>query len=136
MTGTHIAPYLNFQGRAREAFERYHEIFGGELSLMTFDESGQIRPATGDEPIAHGRLVAGEIRIYGSDGNPRYPATPGDTIALTLTGTDRELLTKAFEALAQGGHVKMRLTDAPWGSAGWLTDAFGINWNVDIAPGD
>ncbi|TMD70516.1 MAG: hypothetical protein E6I81_13820 [Chloroflexi bacterium] len=37
-----------------------------------------------------------------------------------------------FNALADGGHVGMPLTDQPWGTAGWLTDRFGINWNVDI----
>ncbi len=26
----------------------------------------------------------------------------------------------------------MPLTDAPWGTAGWLTDKFGISWNLDI----
>jgi PhnB protein len=27
-------PYLFFSGNCREAFTRYHEIFGGELFLM------------------------------------------------------------------------------------------------------
>jgi uncharacterized glyoxalase superfamily protein PhnB len=26
----------------------------------------------------------------------------------------------------------MKLTDQPWGTSGWLTDRFGINWNIDI----
>ncbi len=26
----------------------------------------------------------------------------------------------------------MPLSDQPWGTSGWLTDKFGINWNFDI----
>ena len=31
------APYVNFQGRARGAFEFYHGILGGSLTLIAFD---------------------------------------------------------------------------------------------------
>ena len=51
---------------------------------------------------------------------------------LSLRGSDRARLTSAFDGLADGGQVKMPLTDAPWGTAGWLTDKFGISWNLDI----
>jgi PhnB protein len=57
---------------------------------------------------------------------------PGDTISITLAGPDRDAMTQAFNALATGGTIKMPLTEAPWGTAGWLTDKFGITWNVDI----
>src|SRR6187551_1934886 len=133
MAETHTAPYINFQGRAREAFEFYHRILGGHLSLFSFDSNGSVKPAGPSDPIGHGRLEADGVRIYGSDGNPRYPATPGDNIAIVLSGPDRAALTTAFQGLADGGTVKMPLTDAPWGTAGWLQDRFGINWNVDIA---
>jgi PhnB protein len=129
----YIAPYINFQGRAREAFEFYHAILGGSLSLFAFDPaSGAMKAAGPGDPIGHGRLVAGAVRIFGSDGNPAYPATLGDTIALNVTGSDRDGLTKVFAALAEGGTIGMPLTDAAWGTAGWLKDRFDINWNIDI----
>lgn len=54
-------------------------------------------------------------------------------MGIVLTGTDRDTLSKTFDRLADGGQVKMPLTDQPWGgAAGWLTDRFGINWNVDV----
>jgi uncharacterized glyoxalase superfamily protein PhnB len=41
----------------------------------------------------------------------------------------------AFEKLAEGGKVKMPLTEGPWGgAAAWLADRFGINWNLDLEP--
>src|SRR4051812_1415476 len=132
MANPYTAPYINFQGRAREAMELYHGILGGKLSLITFDANGGMKAAGASDPIAYGRLVADEVRIFGSDGNPDYPSTHGDNVAIVLTGPDRAALTKAFEALAEGGTIAMPLTEAPWGTAGWLTDRFGINWNVDI----
>jgi PhnB protein len=134
MSSRHVVPYINFQGRAREAFEFYHRILGGELSLIAFDSSGTMKKAGASDPIGYGRLVADEVRLYGSDGNPGYPATPGDTIAIVLAGPDKAGQTTAFEALAEGGSVQMPLTEAPWGTAGWLKDKFGITWNVEITP--
>jgi len=132
MTNPYTAPYINFQGRAREALEFYHRILGGQLSLVTFDASGSVKAAGASDPIGYGRLVADEVRIYGSDGNPAYPSTHGDNIAVVLAGPDLTTLTKAFHVLAEGGTIALPLTEAPWGTAGWLTDRFGINWNVDI----
>jgi PhnB protein len=132
MTKPYTAPYINFQGRAREAMAFYHQILGGKLSLLAWDASGTMKAAGASGPIGYGRLEADDVRLFGSDGNPAHPATPGDTIAITLAGPDKAALSAAFEALADGGSVGMPLTEAPWGTAGWVTDKFGITWNVDI----
>ncbi|MFD6072692.1 VOC family protein, partial [Amycolatopsis lurida] len=35
-----LNPYLSFAGDARQAMEFYKSVFGGELTLNTFGESG------------------------------------------------------------------------------------------------
>jgi PhnB protein len=127
------APYINFQGRAREAMEFYQGVFGGKLSLYAADDTGTPREARSGEPVMYARLEAEGVVLLGSDGNPKYKPTPGDNIAIVLMGTDRSALTAAFDKLAEGGQVKGPIRDAPWGgAAGWLQDKFGINWNIDI----
>lgn len=127
------APYINFQGRAREAMEFYHDVFGGKLSLYAADQGGTPREAEPGEPIMYARLDADGVMLVGSDGNPKYRPTVGDHIAIVLMGTNRSALATAFEKLAAGGQVKGPLRAAPWGGeAGWLTDKFGINWNIDV----
>lgn len=127
------APYINFQGRAREAMEFYHGVFGGKLSLYAMDETGRPRDAQSGDSIMYARLEAGGVTLIGSDGSPKFPITRGDNIAIVLTGTDRSAMEAAFEKLAEGGQVKGPIRDAPWGgAAGWLQDKFGINWNVDV----
>ena len=76
MATAYTAPYINFQGRAREAFEFYHRILGGKLTLVAFDSNGSMKAAGPSDPIGYGRLEADGMRIIGSDGNPDYPATP------------------------------------------------------------
>jgi PhnB protein len=130
-----VAPYINFQGRAREAMELYHSILGGKLELYAAGEGGAPRPAEQGDRIQHARLSGDGFLIVGSDGHPSYPATAGDNIAIALVGRDRAAMQSAFEKLAEGGQVKMPLTEGPWGgAAAWLSDRFGINWNLDLQP--
>lgn len=133
MTKQLLSPYVNFGGRAREAMEFYHEVLGGTLDLQASDSTGMPKPAGPGDRIMHARLDADGLVIMGSDGHPDYPAKVGENIALALGGTDKERLTKAFNGLAEGGVLKMPLTEQPWGaSMGWLTDRYGIGWMVNI----
>jgi len=113
--------------------EFYHEVLGGDLELQTLDEQGAPRPAGTGDSIMYARLVAEGVHIVGVDGNPNYPAKVGENMALALSGTDRDQLNRIFNALCEGGTLKMPLAAQPWGSeAGWLTDPFGINWTVTV----
>lgn len=133
MSQRYIAPYINFQGRAREAMEFYHKVLGGKLELYAAGEKGEPRPADPGDRLTHARLEADGVLIIASDGHPKYPAKVGENMAIVLGGSNRARLSEMFTELAEGGQVKMPLTRTPWGAeAGWLTDKFGINWNVDI----
>jgi len=119
LTKTSLVPYLNFQGQAREAMEHYRKVLGGKLELFASDEQGQPKPAGPGDRIMYAQLESDGVVIVASDGNPRYPAKLGEHIGLSLRGSDRARLTSAFEGLADGGQVKMPLTDMPWGTSGW-----------------
>ena len=134
MSEQYLAPFINFQGRAREAMEFYHRVLGGNLDLQTLNKQGVPKPASPGDRISHARLEAdGGLIIIASDGHPDYPAKVGDNLAIALGGTDRERLTRIFNDLGEGGRIQMSLAEQPWGSAvGWLKDKFGIGWTVSI----
>jgi PhnB protein len=130
--GVRLAPYINFRGHCREAMELYQRVLGGSLRLFAVDEQGTPRPAGPGDRIAHAQLSADGATIVGSDGHPDYPPTVGDNIGISLSGSDRDRMAAAFEGLSDGGQVKMPLTDAAWGSSGWLADRFGIVWSINV----
>ena len=122
MSQQRLGPYINFQGRAREAMEFYQKVLGGKLDVQTANDR-----------VAQARLDADGVLIVASDGHPKYPPTVGDHMAIALSGTDKGGLTKIFNDLGAGGQIKGPLTAQPGGSeVGWLMDKFGINWMVSI----
>lgn len=104
MSNLQLFPYVNFEGRAREALEFYHELLGGKLDLYTFSEKGAKPAALGDS-VMYARLEAEGVVIVGSDGRPGYPATVGDAVAFALHGTDTERITRIFERLGEGAQI-------------------------------
>jgi PhnB protein len=134
MSTIQLSPYINFQGRAHEALEFYHQVLGGTLDLHTVTAQGGAQPAGPEDRIMYARLEADGVLLIATDGHPAYPAQVGDAMALALSGTDQDRLTQIFQALAAGGKIKQPLTAQPWGATvGWLMDQFGISWMVQIA---
>ena len=131
MSQQYLSPYINFQGRAREAMEFYQRVLGGKLDLQTSGERGAPKPAGPGDRISHARLDANGASIIGSDGHPDFPAKVGENMAVAMGGTDKDGITKIFNGLAEGGKVKMPPSEQT-GGVGWLTDKFGINWMVSI----
>ena len=130
-----LNPYISFQGNAREAMEFYKSVFGGELTLSTFGESGMNGPGFDPNGIMHAMLVAPNgITLMAADsatGMREFVA--GTNISLSLSGDNKEELTGYFNKLSEGGKVEEPLTEAPWGDIfGMCTDKFGTFWMVNI----
>jgi PhnB protein len=126
-----LNPYINFAGNARQAMEFYETVFGGTLVLSTFGEFGG-EPAEG---IMHGQLESpGGYTIMGADTPPGQPHTPGNNIAVSLSGDDADELRGYWDKLSEGGTVTVPLEKQMWGDEfGMCVDRFGISWLVNIA---
>lgn len=129
-----LVPYLNFNGQAGDAMKFYQSVFGGELNMQTYQESGQSDKPEEINLIMHAELKNDFLNFMASDGNEQHHVTFGDNVQLSINGSDEELLTKYFNALAEGGNVDMPLAKQFWGDTfGMLTDKFGIHWMVNIS---
>jgi PhnB protein len=128
-----LNPYLNFDGDARQAMEFYKDVFGGELNVNTFGEFGN-EGSPGADKIMHAQLeTTGGFTLMASDTPPGMQRTPGDSMAISLSGTDAGELRGYWEKLSDGGTVTMPMEKQMWGDEfGMCTDRFGVPWMVNI----
>jgi PhnB protein len=131
-------PYLYFGNNCREAFTRYHEIFGGELFMLPVSEMAPEDAPPGADPntIIHAALNVNGNLLMASD-DPTSDGGPKQGISVNSSCADVAEATRVFDALADGGEVTQPLTETFFSPAfGMCVDRFGIPWmiTVDQAP--
>lgn len=128
-----LNPYLNFAGDAKQAMEFYRSVFGGNLTVNTFGEYGESGTPHADQ-IMHARLeTENGLTLMASDTPPGMSHEPGNTITVSLSGDDDELLHGYWDKLSDGATVHVALEKQVWGDEyGQLVDRFGVPWMVNI----
>ncbi len=132
-----LNPYIGFQGQAQEAMEFYRSVFGGELSMDTYGESGMSDDPAQQDKVMHALLDTGTgMVLMASDTPPGMDVQEGSRISISLSGDDEPTLRGYWDGLlAAGGTAVLPLEKAPWGdSFGMCTDRFGVNWMVVVMP--
>lgn len=132
-----INPYLSFNGNCEEAFKFYEKTLGGKIEAMIPHEgtpAADFVPGDWRAKIMHARLaVDGEV-IMGSDSPPQHQQKPaGFSVSINLDDTGKGK--KIFEALSEGGDVRMPFQETFWaGGFGMCIDRFGTPWMVNSGP--
>ena len=133
-----VQPYLFFNGKCDEAIAFYRQAVGAEVQMvMRFEEApdppppGMLPPGS-ENKVMHAELRIGDTVVMASDGecsgNPNF-----DGFSLALAVGDAPAAERVFQALADGGQVKMPLGKTFWSERfGMLTDRFGIGWMVNV----
>lgn len=128
-------PYLFFPGTCREAFTRYQEIFGGDLTLITMkDVPGETPPPGQEDVIIHAAIATGDDLLMASDemGGSKVGQVQG--MMVSYDAADDADAKRVFDALAEGGTVTHELMPTFFSTAfGMCTDRFGTPWMV-VAP--
>ncbi|HJW04732.1 MAG TPA: VOC family protein [Azospira sp.] len=133
-----VQPYLHFDGRCEEALQFYRQALNAEIvMLLRYRESpkppppGMVPPGW-EEKVMHANLRIGDSTVMASDD------CTGTQIAfqgfqLCLTVVDVSMAEQRFAALAEGGQVKMSLTQTFFSPCfGMLVDRFGVAWMVIV----
>jgi PhnB protein len=129
-----LNPYISFSDTARQALEFYRGVFGGDLTLSTFGESGMGEGPDADK-IMHGQLeTPAGYTLMASDTPAGMERSVGTNMSVSLSGDDAEDLRGYFAKLADGGSVAMPLEKQMWGDEfGMCVDPFGVAWMVNIS---
>ncbi|ADB15470.1 3-demethylubiquinone-9 3-methyltransferase [Pirellula staleyi DSM 6068] len=137
MSETSIIPYLFFGGRAEEALDFYTKQLGAKVDMvMRFSESPVAAPPGMlqdgfENKVMHASFQIHGITLFASDGCDDKSTFSGFRLALTLP-TAAEV-TKAFNALAEGGKVDMPLVETFWSPLyGQVTDKFNLGWMLMV----
>ena len=136
-------PYLFFGGNCREAFTRYHEIFGGELQLMSLADAPDTEeiPAEQADLIIHAAITFDDKLLMGSDEPGAEDFGPVQGMMVSYTARDADDVRRVFDALAEGGQVTQEVIETFFSPAfGMCVDRFGTPWMVSAeaeegAPG-
>ena len=112
-----IVTNLWFDGRVEEALEFYTSIFASSKikAITYYGEAG---------PGLEGEIVTADFELEGQgftiiNGGPGFPHSPA--ISLLVNCEDQAEVDELWEKLSDGGEK---------GQCGWLTDRFGVSWQV------
>ena len=129
-------PYLFFGGNCRDAFTRYQEVFGGELTLLTMkDVPGEnAAPPEAADMIIHAALTIGDDLLMASDDPTTESFGPVQGMMVSYDAADVDDAKRVFEALGEGGTVTQALEPTFFSDAfGMCVDRFGTPWMI-VAP--
>ncbi len=131
-----LNPYLNFRDGTRDVMEFYSSVFGGELTVSTFAESGGMGlDESEQQKVMHSQLVTGNgMTLMAADVPSSMAVSTNGTVS--LSGDDEATLRGYWDRLVDGVTATVPLEKAPWGDTfGMCTDRFGVDWMVNILGG-
>ena len=133
-----LNPYLNFDGKAEEAFNFYRSIFGGEfvggINRMGDAPGTENLPVEEKNRVMHIALPVGGDLLMASDICPSFGQhlRVGNNNYVSIFPESREEADRLFKGLSEGGTVEMPMEDQFWGAYyGSFQDKFGTYWMVN-----
>lgn len=130
----YVTPYIFFSGNCAEACRYYEKVIGARIMMsMTYGQSPAAEHVPKDmhDKVIHASLMVGNTVVMASDGTSEDTGERAGGYALTLTAETPATAEKVFNALADGGTVKMKMDKTFFAERfGQLQDRFGISWMV------
>ncbi len=128
-----FVPFIQLDGRAKEAIELYVEALGAEVTFsQTFGAGPGASAAMPEElknRIAHSELKIGDAQLMVADSEPGKSPREGDLLTVCITTPDAEQATRMYNALREDGEVITPLGAFHFSPAyGVVKDKFGVTF--------
>jgi len=130
-----ITTFLMFEGKAEEAMRFYTSLFAdSEIRTMTRYGPGEAGPE-GTVQLATFALAGQELKCIDSFVSHEFTFTPSMSLYVQCD-SDVEI-ERLYDALGQDGQVLMPLDSYDFSARfGWVNDAFGVSWQLNLAESD
>jgi PhnB protein len=129
--------YLVFEGHCRQAMEFYKECFGGELSVMTYEQApgAHVDPQYKDWVI-HARITHKNFVLMASDTRPGMAVTRGNGFHISIDCENIDEIEGLYKAFSDKGEVFMPLGETFFAKRfAMVTDRFGTKWMLNLEKG-
>ncbi len=133
-----VNPYLNFEGKAEEAFKFYQTVFGGELFLQKMSDAPGTENFTEEEknyamhvslPIGDGQFLMASDCVASAG----HVLHVGNNNYISISPDSREEAKRIFDGLSDGGTIEMPMEDMFWGDYfGSFKDKYGVYWMINF----
>lgn len=122
---TTMEPFIMFQnGDAEEAMRFYTGLFAdGEILTLLHTPGGKVQQAVF-------RVAGQRVRVFDSPTPHEWGFTPGISLFVKCDG--REELERLYASLLEGGSAQMPLDDYGFGPFGFVTDRYGVSWQLAL----
>lgn len=130
-----VVPHLNFRGEARAALEFYRTVFGGNLTIVTYEDLGNVHEPGDARLVMWGQVAADNgFKVMAFDATAKLPFEKGrNAFYIALRFDTTEEAKTSWEKLTGGASIRRELGPAPWGPMyGMLQDKFGVIWVLDV----
>ena len=129
--------HLNFRGDARAALTFYQSVFGGDLVIVTYKDTGNVQDPSEADQVTWGQATAGNgFSVMAYDVPSAMPWNQGENaffVSLRGRTADTDEVTAYWNKLSEGATILQPFGPAQWSPLyGMLKDRFGVIWVLDI----
>lgn len=128
-------PHLNFRGHARAALEFYQSVFGGETTLVSYQDAQNVQDPSEADQIMWGQVIGDNgFHVMAYDVPVRVSWEPGqNSFFVSIRGKSADEIAAYWKRLSEGATVVQALAPAGWAPLyGMLKDRFGVVWVLDV----
>jgi PhnB protein len=127
--------HLNFRGDARGALEFYQSVFGGDITLVSYQDAQNVQDPSEADQITWGQVMGDNgFHVMAYDVPVRMSWEQGqNSFFVSIRGTSADEITSCWKGLSEGATVVQELAPAGWAPLyGMLKDRFGVVWVLDV----
>lgn len=129
-----IRPCLWFDTKGEEAATLYTSLFANSKVRQVSRYPSSASKASGQKP---GSVMTVEFdlsgyQIMGLNGGPHFKFS--QALSFFVRRNDEKDIERIWNALSQGGQIRMGLDRYPWAPKyGWTSDRYGVEWQVMLS---